>query len=131
MAEEAGIWVQSPVDLGEDISPPFTSAAPESERQAILLEAMQYVSRDRNTTYGEPEDNFKTIVDLWNVYTNHRASTVRGEFQLNEIDQAIMMCLLKIARIANDQSNRDNYVDLAGYAACAGEVAAKESEVNE
>lgn len=40
------------------------------------------------------------------------------------------MALLKIARAAvND--NPDNFVDLAGYAACAGEAAQERGERNE
>ena len=34
-----------------------------------------------------------------------------------------MMALLKIARIATGKKVIDSYVDLAGYAACAGEIA--------
>lgn len=37
-------------------------------------------------------------------------------------DVAAMMGLLKVARIATG-SNPDSFVDLAGYAACAGEIA--------
>ena len=37
-------------------------------------------------------------------------------------DVATMMGLLKVARIATG-SNPDSFVDLAGYAACAGEIA--------
>ena len=40
-------------------------------------------------------------------------------------DVATMMALLKVARIATG-SNPDSFVDLAGYAACAGEIATKE-----
>lgn len=40
-------------------------------------------------------------------------------------DVAAMMGLLKVARIATG-FNPDSFVDLAGYAACAGEIATKE-----
>ena len=33
-----------------------------------------------------------------------------------------MMALLKVARIATG-NKEDNFIDLAGYAACAGEIA--------
>lgn len=39
-------------------------------------------------------------------------------------DVAVMMALLKVARIATGNSP-DSFVDLAGYAACAGEVATR------
>ena len=33
-----------------------------------------------------------------------------------------MMALLKIARIAGGNAKADNWIDLAGYAACGGEL---------
>lgn len=33
-----------------------------------------------------------------------------------------MLALLKIARIASGNAKKDNWVDLAGYAACGGEL---------
>ena len=33
-----------------------------------------------------------------------------------------MLALLKIARIATGHAKEDNWVDLAGYAACGGEI---------
>jgi len=38
-----------------------------------------------------------------------------------------MMSLLKIARIATGESNMDSFIDLAGYAVCAGEVSSVKS----
>lgn len=37
-------------------------------------------------------------------------------------DVAAMLALLKIARIASGHAKADNWVDLAGYAACGGEI---------
>lgn len=36
-----------------------------------------------------------------------------------------MMCLFKIARIATGYGKADNWIDLAGYAACGGELEAE------
>jgi hypothetical protein len=36
-----------------------------------------------------------------------------------------MMALFKIGRIAGNRTHDDNYVDLAGYAALAGEISMK------
>ena len=41
-----------------------------------------------------------------------------------------MMALLKIARIKTGGGTGDSYVDLAGYAACAYEIAENEKEDN-
>ena len=37
-------------------------------------------------------------------------------------DAAALLALLKIARIATGHGKSDNWVDLAGYAACGGEL---------
>jgi hypothetical protein len=39
------------------------------------------------------------------------------------VDVAMMMALLKIARIQSGTATEDSFVDLAGYAACGGEIA--------
>lgn len=39
------------------------------------------------------------------------------------VDVAMMMGMLKIARIRTGKFTQDNFVDLAGYAACGAEVA--------
>jgi hypothetical protein len=88
-----------------------------------LAAARSCVCGDREQDYGSPENNFETIGYLWSVYL--RAALPRINLGLNGItakDVAIMMALLKIARIATG-SSMDSFVDLAGYAACGGEIA--------
>lgn len=86
-------------------------------RRETLETAMSYVTEDREEQYGSPEDNFQLIADFWNIYL--------GEYIIQADDVAVMMSLLKIARIRTGKPNVDNYVDLAGYAACACEIATK------
>jgi putative aminopeptidase FrvX len=43
--------------------------------------------------------------------------------KISAVDVAMMMALLKIARIAAGSDKEDSFVDLAGYAACAAEIA--------
>ena len=73
----------------------------------------------REHEYGSPEDNFTRIAALWTAYCG---------WNFDAHDVAAMMALLKIARIGSGVYHADNYIDLAGYAACAGEIAAKEGE---
>ena len=42
-----------------------------------------------------------------------------------------MMCLLKLARIGSGIYSEDNWTDLAGYAACGGELASFETDEKE
>lgn len=87
-------------------------------RSEILKAAERCVCTDRNQQYGEPEDNFRIIAALWNVYLFGRGA----KSQLNPADVGAMMALFKLGRIATGGDKVDNFIDLAGYAACAGEI---------
>lgn len=50
-------------------------------------------------------------------------ATEDGCVYIDATDVAMMMALLKIARIAGGSGTRDSFIDLAGYAACGGECA--------
>lgn len=88
-------------------------------RSEVLSKADSYVNGDREQDYGSPESNFQTIADLWAVYLQGCGVTI--DF-LEPHDVAAMLALLKIARIASGHAKADNWVDLAGYAACGGEI---------
>lgn len=83
------------------------------KRDEILEAARVCVCGEREQDYGTPENNFETIGLLWGVYL--RAAH----------PELAMMGLLKVARIATG-NKADSFVDLAGYAACAGEIATAE-----
>ena len=94
-------------------------------RPEILDTAKKCVCGEREQDYGKPEDNFKTIGALWSTYlqaAHPELTKVMGAESITAKDVAVMMALLKIARIATGNSP-DSFVDLAGYAACAGEIA--------
>lgn len=82
-------------------------------RAEILEAAKACVCGEREQDYGSPENSFGLIAQLWTVYMNTRFTSK---------DVAMMMALLKVARIKNGDK-ADSFVDLAGYAACAGEIA--------
>lgn len=87
-------------------------------REDILKKAKQCVCGERQQDYGSPEDNFHTIADLWSAYMGH---------EYTAMDVAMMMALLKVARIKAG-GTEDSFVDLAGYAACGGEIFMKNQE---
>lgn len=100
------------------------------KRAEILEAAKVCVCGEREHDYGRPEDNFATIGLLWSVYLNAAHPEMTKAFPINGInakDVAAMMALLKVARIATG-SSPDGFVDLAGYAACAGEIAERSAE---
>lgn len=89
------------------------------KRAEILHEAEKCICGQREQDYGSPEDNFATIADFWSDYKH---------ITFTPVDVAMMMCLLKIARIRNGGGTGDSFVDLAGYAACAGEIHDKQQK---
>lgn len=95
-------------------------------REEILNAAKQCVCQDRNDQYGSPEDNFETIAGLWTMYKFATREKAVCEFTAEDV--AVMMVLLKVARIATGSGSQDNWIDLAGYAACGGEIETKESK---
>lgn len=92
-------------------------------RAQFLDEVKKLVCSDRNLTHGDAEDNFRVIADLWNVYL--RNPNANDLDDLNNKDVAIMMCLFKIGRLMSNVDNIDNWLDLAGYAACGGGIVKK------
>ncbi len=91
------------------------------KREEILTAAAKCVNGDRQEDYGTPEHSFETIAALWNAYLNGKSLSTTG---LDAKDVACMLALLKIARIATGHGKSDNWIDLAGYAACGGEIQA-------
>ena len=87
------------------------------QRKQILDEATRIVCGGRS--YGEPENNFGTIGALWETYLRWKTG---ADVQIESKDVAVMMILLKIARINTGEIKADNWIDIAGYAACGAEV---------
>lgn len=85
------------------------------KRKEILEAAEKCVCVEREGQYGKPENSFQRIANLWNAYLGDMAVPIKPR------DVAAMMALLKIARISRGLKD-DNWIDLAGYAACGGEI---------
>lgn len=99
---------------GEDVKRRLT-------RVDILHAAEKCVCGQREQDYGTPEDNFETIAELWETYLRHACVDEAGGVYIDANDVAMMMALLKIARIAAGGGKADSWIDLAGYAACGAE----------
>lgn len=85
------------------------------ERGSVLNEAHRVITQDRQDQYGNAEDSFKLIAELWSPWLG---ITVSG------YDVAMMMALLKVARARGNPGQLDNFVDGAGYLALAAEQVA-------
>lgn len=89
----------------------------------VLRQAIRVV-KERQATHGDFLGTHENIVELWNSYLSIRPGGA-PQNPLTAKDAALMMLLLKVARTTlSDGHNPDNYVDLAGYSAGAGEIAA-------
>lgn len=87
-------------------------------RKTILEAAEKCVCHDRQDTHGRPEDSFGVIADLWTAYLDIGR-------EITPVDVAQMMILLKIGRAKENPNHQDNWVNMACYAACGGEIAAE------
>ena len=94
-------------------------------RKEILEAAVKCVCGDREQDYGSPENNFQIIAELWRCYLLGAVNARGAGSLITAKDVAAMLALLKIARIASGHAKDDNWVDLAGYAACGGEIEAQ------
>jgi hypothetical protein len=89
-------------------------------RIEILDLANECVCGDRNLQYGEPEDNFNAIAKMWSAFL---------DIPISAPQVAAMMILLKTARIKSSEGrDKDSWIDVAGYAACGGEIATRGEE---
>ncbi len=94
----------------------FEKEARRVTRGQVLDTAKEYVTKDRAADHGNMEDNFSTIGKYWSVHLGVDVSAT---------DVAVMMNLLKVARIKSNPSHPDNWVDACGYMACGGEIVGK------
>jgi len=93
---------------------------PLATRANLLDIAKNHVTKDRQADHGDAEDNFTRIAGYWSV---HLGVPIAAH------DVAVMMALLKVARIKSNPEHADNWVDGAGYFACGGEVALRDKEI--
>ena len=87
---------------------------PLATRANLLDTAKNHVTKDRQADHGDAENNFTRIAGYWSV---HLGVPIAAH------DVAVMMALLKVARIKSNPEHVDNWVDGAGYFACGGEIA--------
>ena len=82
-----------------------------SEAKAII--------QDRGMQYGHPTDNMSRTARLWSAYL---------EMPITDYQVANCMALVKLAR-SMEGGKVDTYVDMAAYAAIAGELHTQENEL--
>lgn len=96
-----------------------------STRAGILDDAKRIITQDRSDSYGPPEDNFRQIAEVWNWYLRHRLNV---PVELRPHDVALLMDLLKTARMFHNSDNYDTWLDKAGYVGCGWGCVISESK---
>ena len=92
-------------------------------RREILQAAERCVCGERDQDYGGPEDSFALIASLWEPIIKARCVGPGADVCVDAVTVALCMAELKIARATTNETHMDSWVDLAGYAACGGEIA--------
>lgn len=88
-----------------------------------FLEWVKARVNQRPNDYGSPEDNFQTIAAFWNVYLlNKFGPPADCSVLIEPVDVALMMDLLKTARLIKTPNHFDSWADKGGYSACGAEV---------
>ena len=112
--------VSTPTDTPTETDTPTDTPTTRAE---ILDAAKKIVTGEREKQYGKPEDNFGVIARFWEVYLSERCVSGDAEVTLNPDDVAMLMALMKVARIMTGTFKGDSYIDACGYLACAAEIA--------
>ena len=81
-----------------------------------LETALKHLTGDRAEQYGDMEQNHENIASLWSAYL---------EYEITPTDVAVLMALLKIARMKYGKNHPDNAIDGAAYLGIASELADK------
>lgn len=80
----------------------------------VLEKALELTSGDRAKQHGDKYDNHANVAALWSAFL---------DVPVTPAQVALMMVLVKVARTKSGAHNTDDYVDAAGYAAIACEIA--------
>lgn len=111
--------------LERGLLPDKHGGTPETRRE-ILQAAERCVCGDRDQDYGGPEDSFALIASLWEPVIRARCVSPGADVNVDAVTVALLMAELKIARASTNEGHMDSWVDLAGYAACGGEIASRD-----
>jgi hypothetical protein len=95
-------------------SRPAAPAGAIAGRAAVLDAARVAVLKDRAATHGALENSFGQLARVWSV---------RLGLTISPAQVALMLVDLKVTRAFGNPGHADNWVDIAGYAACGGELA--------
>ena len=97
------------------------------KRDEVLDTAKELINGSRAKDYGDAFDNFERIATGWNAIIRE-AQITHG--YVTEQHVALMMDWLKTARLLNDISKADSWIDKCGYSALGAEFSEKRKEIS-
>jgi hypothetical protein len=124
------VWLDATqqVLIRQDIHSTLEEFKKTNNAATICLEAARLVEGPRQVTHGDKVLHFKNIALAWNGILEMRILRDGTHTPLTALDVTNMLEAMKVARRYCGKHNIDDYVDGAGYAACAGELA--EGDIN-
>ena len=89
----------------------------------MLEHAAVLVGGQRAEDYGDKTINHARIADLWNMWLHESRVSNGPDDHITAYDVAVMMLMVKVARLMHSPGHQDSHVDIAGYAAIMEEIA--------
>jgi len=97
--------------------------------EEMLGAAADLVGGQRAEDYGDKYVNHMRIAKLWTMWLQERTATWKTDceykdmdFQISPYDVAMMMLLVKVARLMHSPGHQDCHIDIAGYASVMEEI---------
>lgn len=87
------------------------------KKEEFLDKAKELICGERNDTHGDAYTQLNNVAQLWTAYLG---------IAIWPEQVAMCMALMKISRSKHGTRNLDDYLDLIGYSAIAGEMAVKQ-----
>jgi hypothetical protein len=83
------------------------------DRQFFLKTAEQLINGPRAKEYGPARKNHERIAQIWSIILEQEITP-----------EQVVACMvgLKLARLSEDMTKDDSWVDIIGYAALGGEI---------
>lgn len=80
-----------------------------------MNEEIKNIQSDRENDYGDAGQSFDNIADFWNVYLKRKRDNGCNNLDLDRVDVANMLELMKMSRLAYSRKH-DSALDKAAYA---------------
>lgn len=90
---------------------------PEKNREFFLKKAESLINGPRAKEYGPARLNHERIATFWSIL-------LKDKLKEDILPEEVVACMvaLKLARLAEDITKDDSWVDIIGYAALGGEI---------